>query len=302
MRLCTYLCGREYRLGIVEGSKVIDLKLVLEKVHRGLVDEFGGSFPSSMKQFLLMGPKAMETTEKTDDYIKLLLKDPDSVHDLKKEEFVQDLQQTKLGIPIVPSKIVCMGNVYLSHIRQAGREIPDEPDTFLKPPTSLIGPGDPILLPRYCPDTITFGVELCLVIGKRAKHIPEKAAYDYIVGYTILNDVTARGIMSGGDTNKMFDTFAPVGPYIVLRNQIPYPQNLNMLVRVNGDVKQRGCTKDMSFSIFHILSLVSEVMTLDVGDLLATGDIGCNYYLKPGDVMETEIEGLRVLRNPVKLE
>lgn len=140
------------------------------------------------------------------------------------------------------------------------------------------------------------------MIGKRAKHIPEKAAYDYVFGYTILNDVTARGIVSGGDTNKMFDTFAPVGPYIVLRNQVKYPQNLNMLVRVNGDVKQRGYTKNMSFSIPHILSLVSEVMTLEVGDLLATGDVGCDYYLKPGDVMETEIEGLGVLRNPVELE
>lgn len=216
----------------------------------------------------------------------------------------------RIGAPIShPGKILCVGLNYSDHARESGSEVPKEPLLFSKATTALNGPYDPIEIPRDSIKT-DWEVELAFVIGKRAKYVEEAEAMSYIAGFCLMNDVSEREFQKDhcGQwiKGKSHDTFAPVGPFLATPDEIPDPQNLAMRLDVNGQRMQTGNTRNMIFRVAFLLSYISRFMTLAPGDIVSTGTppgVGMGrkpeVYLKPGDVIELEIEGLGRQRQQV---
>jgi 2-keto-4-pentenoate hydratase/2-oxohepta-3-ene-1,7-dioic acid hydratase in catechol pathway len=200
---------------------------------------------------------------------------------------------------ITPSKIVCVGRNYVEHARELGNEMPKEPLIFLKPPSSLLADGAPIVLPPQS-QRVEFEGEIGVVIGKPLRHATEEEAAAAVGAIVAVNDVTARDLQrSDGQWTraKGFDTFCPVG---VPRDGAFDPAALEVVTRVNGEVRQRGRSADMAFPIPVILAYISRVMTLEPGDLIATGTPAGVGPLAPGDVVEVEVVGFSTVRNPVR--
>jgi len=201
--------------------------------------------------------------------------------------------------PIRPSKIVCVGRNYREHAAELGNKMPDEPLLFLKAPSALIASGDEIVLPGASQQVEHEG-ELGVVIGRVAHNIAsDEDPLTYVLGYTCVNDVTARDLQRKDvqfTRGKSFDTFCPVGPWI--ETDID-PGNVVVQTRLNGEVKQKGNTADMAFPVAFLIRYISEIMTLYPGDLIATGTPAGVSRMKPGDVVEVEVAGIGVLRNQV---
>jgi len=215
----------------------------------------------------------------------------------------------RIGCPVCrPSKIICLGKNYSEHAKEGGFENPERPLLFCKTPNTLNGPYDPIVLPKSSVQ-VDWEVELAVIIGKKGKRIKKKDAFSHIVGFTILNDVSGRDAQFADSQwfrGKSFDSFAPVGPCVVTPDEIDNVQNLRLTTTVNGNVMQDGNTKDMIFDIPTILEYISEDITLLPGDILSTGTpSGVGIFrdppvvLKPGDVVECEIEGIGSIKNEV---
>jgi 2-keto-4-pentenoate hydratase/2-oxohepta-3-ene-1,7-dioic acid hydratase in catechol pathway len=206
----------------------------------------------------------------------------------------------KLLEPITPSKIVCVGRNYREHAAELGNKMPDEPLLFLKAPSAVIASGDDIVLPGASQQVEHEG-ELGVVIGRIARNIPAgEDPLSYVLGYTCVNDVTARDLQRKDvqfTRGKSFDTFCPVGPWI--ETDID-PGNVEVQTRLNGEVKQKGNTADMAFSVAFLIRYISEIMTLYPGDLIATGTPAGVSPLKPGDIVEVEVAGIGVLQNRVR--
>jgi len=202
--------------------------------------------------------------------------------------------------PVVnPSKIVCVGRNYVAHASELGNEVPDEPLIFLKPPSSLIRAGEPIVLPAGV-GRVDFEGEIALIIGKRASKVTEAEAWDHVAAFLPLNDVTARDLQRSDDQwtrAKGFDTFCCVGTPVPIE-QVDR-ERLAVVTRVNGVQKQRGEIHEMAFSIPFIIHWVSQIMTLEPGDLIATGTPEGVAPLSPGDVVEITLEGVGSVSNPV---
>lgn len=199
----------------------------------------------------------------------------------------------------LPGKIVCIGRNYREHAKELGNEVPTEPLFFLKPSTSIIREGDPIVLPRQS-ERVEFEGEIGIVIGTRLKNASEREAVEAVSGVVAVNDVTARDLQkkdSQWTRAKGFDTFCPVGEVAQGQHDLG---NLEVVTRVNGEERQRANTSEMVFSIPMLLSYVSHVMTLEPGDLVATGTPAGVGPLKAGDVVEVEIVGLSRVSNPVE--
>ena len=197
-----------------------------------------------------------------------------------------------------PSKIVCVGKNYLDHAKEMGGDVPSDPLLFLKPPSALIASGEPIVLPPQSTH-VEHEAEIGIVIKERLRGVSEADAMRGIAGFVCLNDVTARDWQkreSQWARAKGFDTFCPVGDRAVAR---PNWQDLEVFGRVNGQVRQHGKVRDMLFTIPFLLAHISHVMTLEPGDLIATGTPAGVGRLNPGDVVEVEIPGVGLLRNPV---
>ncbi len=222
-----------------------------------------------------------------------------------------DAATAKLLAPVHdPQKIVCLGLNYRDHAEESGAPIPREPILFSKYATSLVGNGEPIVLPPASAE-VDYEAELVIVIGKRGRNLREEDAPDYVAGYTIGHDVSARDWQLKKDgkqwmAGKTFDTFAPVGPVLVTADEVPDPHNLPIRLRLNGQVMQDSNTRQMIFGVGPTLAYLSQIFTLEPGDLIFTGTPpGVGFarkppvFLKSGDVVEVEIEGLGVLRNPV---
>lgn len=207
-----------------------------------------------------------------------------------------------------PSKIVAVGLNYMDHANEAGFELPKEPLLFAKFPNSITGPTDAIILPEDDPQ-VDWEVELGLVIGRRARHVSTADAPKYLAGYLVLNDVSARRFQFGDKQwtrGKSCDTFCPIGPWMTTLDEIPDPHALRVRTFVNGDVMQDSNTRNLIFRIPQLISYISRDMTLEPGDIIATGTppgVGAfrnpPRFLKAGDLIETEVEGLGRLRNPV---
>jgi 2-keto-4-pentenoate hydratase/2-oxohepta-3-ene-1,7-dioic acid hydratase in catechol pathway len=212
------------------------------------------------------------------------------------------LTDIDLLAPVIPSKIVCVGLNYHAHVDASfsADKAPARPMLFLKPPSSIIGPDDNIVHTDQS-QRVDFEAELGIVIGKRAKNVSREEALDHILGYTCVNDVTARDLQKADGQwgrAKGFDTFCPVGPVIV--TGIDYI-NLNIKGILNGETKQAGNTKDMIFDVLFIVSYISTVMTLEPGDLISTGTPSGIEPMKPGDTIEVNVEHVGTLSNKVVL-
>ena len=211
--------------------------------------------------------------------------------------------------PVAPGKVVAIGLNYLDHIRESGLEPPAKPLVFAKFPTSVIGDGAEIRLPLEITERVDWEVELAAVIGTRAHKVPVEEALDHVYGYTVANDVSARDLQFADGQwvrAKSLDTFCPLGPVIVTADEVPDPQALHLVCRVNGEVVQDATTDLMVFGVAELISFCSQSFTLEPGDVLLTGTPwGCGEFmdprrsLAPGDVVECEIDGIGVLRNPV---
>lgn len=213
------------------------------------------------------------------------------------------VENTRLGCPIKrPSKIVCIGLNYSDHAKETGATLPTEPVVFLKSTTAIVGPNDEVMLPRDSVKT-DWEVELAIVIGKKATYIEEFEAFNYVAGYCLHNDISEREFQleRGGtwDKGKGCDTFAPIGPWLVTKDEITDVHNLRLWLKVNGAMMQDGTTSNLVFNVPHLVSYVSKFMTLLPGDIISTGTpagVGLGMkppvYLQPGDVMELGIEGL----------
>ena len=209
------------------------------------------------------------------------------------------LSEVRLLAPVTPSKIVCVGRNYREHAAELGNPLPSEPLLFLKAPSAVIASEETIKLPPVSAQVEHEG-ELGVVIGRTASRLSESQdPLAYVLGYTCVNDVTARDLQRKDvqfTRAKSFDTFCPVGPVIMTEIN---PVDTNLITRVNGEVKQRANTSAMAFSVAHLLRYISNAMTLLPGDLIATGTPAGVSRLQPGDVVEVEVEGVGVLRNAV---
>jgi 2-keto-4-pentenoate hydratase/2-oxohepta-3-ene-1,7-dioic acid hydratase in catechol pathway len=205
-----------------------------------------------------------------------------------------------------PTKILCVGRNYGAHARELGNEVPEHPLFFFKPPSALLGDGQPIVLPPMS-SRVEFEGEIAFLVGKRARQVPEDAAWDILTHVLPFNDVTARDLQrSDGQwaRAKGFDTFAPAGQPVALaelraRGLDPAMTPLHVETRVNGALRQQGSTEEMAFSIPFLLAWISQVMTLEAGDLLVTGTPAGVGPLRPGDQVEVSIPGVGSVSNPV---
>ncbi len=211
------------------------------------------------------------------------------------------LSAVRLLAPVEPSKIVCIGRNYREHAKELNHPIPTEPLFFLKPPSSIIGPGDEIRRPVALSQRVDYEGELGVVIGKRCYRLREDDdVRPYILGYTCVNDVTARDLQNkdGQWTRaKGFDTFCPVGP-VVAENLDPW-KGVRVQTRVNGELRQNGTTTDFLFPLDRLIRFITQVMTLEPGDLIATGTPVGVSPLQAGDTVEVTVEGAGALGNPV---
>ena len=255
------------------------------------------SLPADMRSFLEMGENGMEIARR-------LLENPPGGAVLQKRE----LQVCPPLCPEERPKVLCTGLNYADHAAESGSKVPDQPLVFAKYATSLIGPGDSIVPP---PDAtaLDYEVELVVVIGKTAKRVAEAEAYEYVAGYSCGNDVTERRFQRRDGQwlrAKSSDTFAPLGPVIVTRDELPDPHNLNLGSKVNGEVRQNSNTRQIIFKVPKLIQYISTYITLEPGDLIFTGTLpGVGFAMKPphflqaGDVVEVWVERIGSLMNTV---
>ena len=227
-----------------------------------------------------------------------------------KEKITAIDSEERIGAAVArPSKILCIGLNYAKHAKETGAAIPTEPILFMKSTTSLSGPFDAIIIPKNSEKT-DWEVELAVVIGKKASYVTEEEAMDYVAGYVLHNDVSERAFQleRGGtwDKGKGCDSFAPLGPWMVTKDEIANPHQLRLWLSLNGKMMQDGNTDDLIFNIPQLISYCSQFMTLLPGDVISTGTpagVGLgfspNIYLKPGDVVELGIDGLGTSKQAV---
>jgi acylpyruvate hydrolase len=289
--------GQQPRLGSLDNDRILDLQsslaatLAKKGVTRG--HEIAAALvPQSARAFLEGGAASQEAVASITEWVSV------------------PRRSARLHAPIAdPGKFICIGLNYRDHAEEAGQPIPKEPPIFPKWDNTILDPGEPILRPRGSKQ-LDWEVELGVVIGRTARHVPRERALDFVWGYTIINDVSARDfqfITSQWAAGKIADTFAPVGPYIADRSEVPDPHVLDLKLWVNGNLMQSGTTKTFIFDVRYLVSYLSGIMTLSPGDLIATGTPpGVGFarkppvFLQPGDVCKLEITSLGVLENPVK--
>jgi 2-keto-4-pentenoate hydratase/2-oxohepta-3-ene-1,7-dioic acid hydratase in catechol pathway len=314
VKLATFRAGRKVRLGIVWEDRLIDFNEVAELL-TGKGKRGGELFsPWDMKSFLARGASALRTARGVEALVK---KETAANRGASLRGLLFPLSEVRLLPPLNnPPKIMCLARNYAGHIREVSRAdpLPEDLLVFMKPTTAVIGPDDPILIPPEC-GQLDHEVELALVVGKKGRHIPEEKAMEHLAGYTILNDISDREYrrmknpppMVNWFFMKAQDTFAPLGPFLVLKEEIKDPHALRLRLWVNGDLRQDSAGEQMIFKIPFILSRISRFVTLEPGDIIGTGTptgtaFGTQQYLKGGDVVECEVEGLGRLRNPIRVE
>ncbi len=292
MRFCTYQLRGETRVGIVAGGAVVDLHALARR--RRLQ-----SVPDDMGQLITEVP----TLE-----LRALARNAEAWVSAGREAVPLARARLLAPLPRPRKNIMCMGRNYAEHAKESDSAPPEVPVFFTKPPTAVVGPEAPVTR-HAVTEQLDYEVELVAVIGRRGRNITPEKALDYVFGYTVMNDVTARDLQRRHlqwFKGKSLDTFAPMGPWIVHRSSIPDPQQLRLSMRVNGEIRQDSTTARMVFPLAQLIAVLSMGMTLEPGDLLATGTpagvaMGMNppRWLQPGDVMEAEVEGIGVLRNRV---
>ncbi len=300
MRLVTYSRLGVPSIGIELEDGILDIPEAASRFGR-MHHIHGKLFPSTMIDLLRWSAGI--------DVVRQIL-DTYSESELEERPLLYNFDSIRLLAPIErPGKIVALGLNYRDHIEETGREVPKFPVMFAKFPSAVIGPDEPIIIPKVS-KKIDWEIELGVVIGRSCKEVSEEKALDYVAGYTVLNDVTARDIQKhdGGQwvRGKSIDTFCPIGPCIVTADELGDGSGLKMQTKVNGIVKQDSNTSNLLFDVPQIVSYLSQSFTLEPGDIIATGTpSGVGFardppeYLKPKDIVEMSIEDIGTLRNPV---
>ena len=307
IKLCVYASDSGDRTGSVVDDRVYDLTsccetyLTKSKGAAGAGPLANMMVPSDLGAFLRGGNDALAAAREA---LAWVLAEGASQGPSGEALFVP-LADTRLRAPVVPTaKLVCMGEMYKSHVELAGRDYIPYPVFFTKMTALAVGHDDYVDIPADHDGPVVYGTELTLIMGKEGYRIPVESAMDHVWGYTVFNDMTCRGQINAG-SGKEFDTSAPTGPWVIPADEVAEPQNMKLSFRMNGETvaMQEGNTKDMRFTIAECIAEVSKWYTLRPGDVIPTGDVGAKEPpAKPGDLMEAEIEGIGVLRNPVRLK
>jgi len=309
MHLVTYSVKGNRRLGALVGDHVVDLRAAYAAA-RGADPRFAAAlFPRDMAAFLSGGELALEAAREALEYGRRSDVDGETVAGCPVR---LPRSEVRLEAPVPrPGKVVCIGLNYRDHARETGARIPEQPIFFSKFPSNVIGPEDDVVHPG---DAITsqvdYEVELVVVMGRGGRHIPEERALDYVAGYTVGNDVSARDLQlqrgSQWAKGKALDTFAPMGPALVTADEVPNPNGLRIQMRLNGQTMQDSNTSEMIFSVPVLIAFLSRLFAFQPGDVIYTGTpsgVGLardpQVWVRPGDVMEAEVERLGVLRNRV---
>jgi len=323
LKLLTFKTQKEKRLGAYVDGKIVDLNLAYahylakEKGELNPLCEATKTVPPRMLPFIENGEEAMLAAKKTIEYISSLKSE---TPELKKKGIFKEYSEALFDAPIPkPRKnIICLGLNYAEHVAEGARNrneepppLPENPIFFTKPTTAVNGPFDPIVYSKAT-QMLDYEVEFAFVIGKKGKYIPLDEVYDHVFGYMVFNDVTARDLQRRHRQwfkGKGLDTFAPMGPWIVTKDELGDPNNLEVSLKVNGEQRQSSNTKHLIFSIPVIVETLSAGITLEPGDIIATGTpsgVGSSMkppgLLKVGDVVEAEIEKIGVIRNKVVSE
>jgi acylpyruvate hydrolase len=289
--------GQSPRVGVLQGDRIADLQasLAASLARRGVVraqDIAATLVPASTREFLEGGAATQDAIASITEWVTV------------------PAASAHLHAPIAdPGKFICIGLNYRDHAEETGNAIPKEPPIFAKWSNAIIDPGEPILRPRGSKQ-LDWEVELGVVIGRPARYVAREQALDYVWGYTIINDASARDfqmVTSQWMAGKIFETAAPIGPYIADRTEVPDPHTLSLKTFVNGKQMQNGNTKTFIFDVRYLVSYLSNLITMLPGDVIATGTppgVGLGMkppvYLNAGDVVRMEITGLGSLENPVK--
>jgi 2-keto-4-pentenoate hydratase/2-oxohepta-3-ene-1,7-dioic acid hydratase in catechol pathway len=290
MRLVSFVYDGQIRIGAIRTDGARELVFDLNRIEPRL--------PSKMEAFLESGKSAFSLAAQALAHASV--------------EAGLPLEGLALKAPVPrPGKIIAIGQNYLMHVEEAKQVASEYPIIFAKYNNTVIGSGEPIVLPKLS-QQVDYEGELGVVIGKRCKGVPFSEALSCVGGYTALNDVSARDyqhLTSQWTMGKSFDTFAPMGPALLTADEVADPQNLNLRVTIGGEELQSANTRDMIFSIAQLISTISAVMTLDPGDVIATGTPGGiggartpPRWLRPGEVVRVEIERIGVLENPIVAE
>jgi acylpyruvate hydrolase len=318
MKLVTFESGAEDRVGACKGNLVVDIGLTIHVLRRGLLGAeqrpelqkavnavvAGEAGPRHMIDLLERGEAWRRALE---EILETVTASPEPLR--LPQGVCMPLERVRLRAPLRrPGKIVCVGLNYESHRAEQGIQSPARPIFFLKSGNTICGPGDAIMLPPNSTQ-VDYEAEFAVVIGKRGKGIPEEKVFEYVAGYTILNDVTARDMQFADGQwfrGKSCDTFGPAGPCIVTADEIPDPHSLRISLELNGRTMQDSNTGDLIFKIPFLVSYLSQSLTWETGDLLSTGTPGGvghsrkpPVYLKPGDTVSVTVEGIGTLTNPV---
>ena len=314
MKLYTFVADGQTRIGVGLKGQIIDLAAGCSAM-RAIRSEQSGDVQIraqvrdllDMVSFLRLGESGLNAAREVLAFMEKRPALPVGVQ----ATYLMDTVKLLAPIPR-PGKILCSGINYRGHMEEnPGAKLPTEPFFFSKLPTAVIGPGEPIMHPRITRE-LDYEVEFAVVIGKRVKNATEDAVMDAVAGYTILHDVSARDVQFKDNQitlGKNFDTFCPLGPCIVTKDELPDPANVRLRSIVNGQVMQDGTTADWVFTLPELLGRLSRVMTLEPGDIVSTGTpagVGVfrkpPVFLKPGDVVKLEIEGIGALENSVVAE
>jgi acylpyruvate hydrolase len=311
MRFVVYSRNGLAALGALRLEEVVDL----DRAHQAARNPCGDlqdlavvnlHAPPDLQDFLQCGDLSMAAAHRALNFVE----DRRAAGGI--DELCHSLADVEVLPPIRrPGKVICVGLNYRSHLAEIGEPVPEFPILFLKPSSSLIGHRQSIVLPRVS-QQVDYEGELAVVIGRRGKYIPEQDALSYVAGYTCANDVSAHDLefrTSQWTSGKMLDTFCPLGPVLVTRDELPDPGSLRLKTILNGRTVQDVCTSDMVFPVPFLISYISSLATLEPGDVILTGTpagIGCNQkpqvFLQVGDHISIQIEGVGTLDNPVVAE
>jgi 2-keto-4-pentenoate hydratase/2-oxohepta-3-ene-1,7-dioic acid hydratase in catechol pathway len=307
MKLLSMKLGNENRAGIVIGEEVLDVSKYLDS--RGVLvqNEPREFMPDGFEDALAVYQLGIEK------FLPLVSRiENDQLHadECREAGMLLPLNSINLNPPVLrPGKILAVGLNYAAHAAEQNIKPPETPLIFSKNVTALIAPNQPIQLP-YASDQVDYEAELAFVIGKEAKAVSAERAFDYIAGYTIINDVTARDLQAREKQwvrAKGLDTFAPCGPWLVTQDEIGDPHALDIELRVNGELRQQSNTSDLIFKIPQLVEFISQDLTLRPGDMISTGTpsgvgvfMNPPVYLKDGDQIDITLAGVGELHNPVK--
>ncbi|MFS0575697.1 fumarylacetoacetate hydrolase family protein [Sporosarcina sp. 179-K 3D1 HS] len=311
MKLITFTTAGHSRIGaVVEENKVVDLnyayQALLKNQEKYRYKEIAEAYiPAKMEEFLQGGKESMGLAQEA---LAFALENPDSFE----HQLIYEKSAVKVEAPVTaPGKMICVGHNYREHILEMGREIPEFPVVFAKFANTVIGPEDDIPF-HPISEQLDYEAEFTFVIGKQARNVSEEDALDYVAGYTIANDVTYRDIQRRTLEwlqGKSVDGSAPMGPWLVTTDELTDPSGLDVVLTVNGEVRQKTNTANLVFSVQKLVAFLSNLMTLEPGDVILSGTPGGvgvamdpPTFLKNGDVVRIEIDKVGVLENRVALQ